>query len=252
MKILFPLLFASLIFSPALLNADLLVNVGGAGTAGEGPTGADANYVGYSTPHENATTGQVTPYSGTTFAEGGIAGTFNVGLGFSWLDATSNATKQSFDRPNPVPYDAFYQTWVGVDIRTANGGINGGDRMELNLTGLPANTNFEFTSYHFDSHNANGSWLIDQTPSASETSSSPWVFARANGVVGLNPLDNAYTFDVTSDASGNLDITYTRNSGTFIGINGFDLVAVPSVIPEPSSVALLSLFGLAACVRRRK
>lgn len=59
---------------------------------------------------------------------------------------------------------------------------------------------------------------------------------------------NAYTFDVTSDGSGNLDITYSRNSGTWVGINGFDLVAVP----EPSSSVLIALGFTALLLNRRK
>ncbi|CAA6677679.1 MULTISPECIES: PEP-CTERM sorting domain-containing protein [unclassified Lentimonas] len=248
----------SLLATASIAQAAFYVNAGSPSpTVGEGPLGADTNYLGYGTPHENPTSGQLTTYNAVSFAEGGLAGTYDVGVAFSWPDANDgggtvdiNDTKQSFSRSNVQGYDVFWQTWVGIDIRTENGGIGGGDRMTLSLTGLEANQAFTFTSYHADTQDQAGTFLVDQTPSASETSTSPFAFPSIDDDALATPwVTNAYSFDVTSDGLGNLDITFTQNSGTWIGINGFDLVAVP----EPSSFALLGgLLALSAVAMKRR
>ncbi|MGJ8672717.1 PEP-CTERM sorting domain-containing protein [Rubritalea sp.] len=244
-------ILTSLLATAGISQAALYINAGSTSpTAGIGPNGADVNYQAYGTPHESATSGATQTYNGTSFA--GLGGTYDVGVSFSWLDATTDATKQSFSRTDTAGYGEFWNTWVGTDIRTTSGGINGGDRLQLSLTGLAANTTYVFTSYHFDTHDQSGTFIVDQTPTASETATSPFAFDEAGGVGGFTPeTTNAYSFDVTSDGSGNLDITYTQNSGTWIGINGFDLVSTASV-PEPSSTALLGLGGIALILRRRR
>ena len=241
----------ALILLPSLGHAALFINAGrdNQTLTGEGPTGADALYQGYGTTFETATTGQVENYPVTTFAEGGIAGTFNVGVGFSFPDATSDATKQAYGRNNVNSFADFFSDWVGIDSRTANGGIGLGTRYTLNLSGLPASSSFEFTSYHFDTQNQPSTFTVDQTPSASETATSPFDMPRGDQDATLTPaITNAYTFDVTSDASGNLDITYELASGTFSGVNGFDLIAVP----EPSATTFLGLGLIGLIVRRRR
>ena len=216
---------------------------------GQGPLGTDANYLAYESDHENAASGAQVVYNSTSFAEGGLAGTYNVGVSFSWPDATAETSKQAFNRGNTQGYDTFWQTWVGVDTRTAQGGIGGADRLMLSLTGLEANQAFTFTSYHADTQDQGGTFTVDQTLSASETSTSPFSFPSIDDNNTFTPwTTNAYTFDVTSDGSGNLDITYSRNSGTWVGINGFDLVAVP----EPSSSVLIALGFTALLLNRRK
>ncbi|MDF7823599.1 PEP-CTERM sorting domain-containing protein [Pontiellaceae bacterium B12227] len=238
-------------------QAALYINAGGSPTAGEGPTGADANYLTYQTAHENDSSGALQTYTGTSFAEGGLGGTYNVGVAFSWPDATgvnSNNTKQAFGRTNDQGYPDFYADWVGIDIRATSGGTGGNDSFVLSLTGLEANQAFVLTSYHFDSQNQAGTFTVDQTPTASETATSPFDFPKSDGVdpdgvAEQTPwIDNAYSFDVTSDGSGNLDITYTRISGSWIGINGFDLVAVP----EPATLGLVAAFGGGVLFIRRR
>lgn len=246
--------FVIFLATASITQAALYINTGLTGTsAGVGPEGTNANYLVYTTAHEQAVspaTGQLTTFNSISFAEGGLGGTYTVGVGFTWLDATARQSKQAFDnRNNPNGYPEFWESWVGVDSRLANGGIGGGDRMQLNLSGLAANQNFVFTSYHADAADQSATFTVNLTPTSSETSTSPfaWPALQFNG--SLTPwTTNAYSFDATSDAFGNLDITYTLASGTFFGINGFDLVA----IPEPSSGLLAALASSALFLRRRR
>lgn len=234
-------------------HAAIFVNTGDTGTsAGVGPEGADANYLVYTTAHENAATGQLTTFNGVSFAEGGLAGTYDVGVAFTWLDAQNNNTKQAFSgRTNNRGHPEFWTSWVGVDSRTAQGGIGGTDRMQLNLTGLAANQSYVFTSYHGDTHDQEATFTVDQTPTSSETATSPFAFTRLSNhnTADYDPwIENAYSFDVTSDGSGNLDITFARDAGgDFFGINGFNLVAVP----EPSAGLLVAFAASALLLRRR-
>lgn len=252
-------ILTSLLASSTLSQAALHINTGVTGTAdSQGPNGANANYLAYTTSHETASSGALQTFNGTSFV--GLSGTYDVGVSFSWPDANNlnvtgsfdeHDTKQAFDRDNIDSYDEFWQTWIGVDTRASHGGIGGGDELILSLSGLAANTNFVFTSYHFDTQNLEGSFTVDQTPSASETATSPFAFDVTDGSGTQTPWEtNAYSFDVTTDSSGNLDITYTHAGGTWIGINGFDLVS--TAVPEPSSTALLGLGGIALLLRRRR
>ena len=244
------LFLATLIMGSA--HAALYVNTGATATpAGQGPTGADANYLAYTTTHEDnasSTTGQLTTFNSVSFAEGGLGGTYDVGVAFTWLDFTARQSKQAFDDRTNSVYDTFWESWVGIDSRTSNGGIGGSDRIQLNLSGLAANQAFTFTSYNADGNDQSATFTVDQTPTASETATSPFDWPALQFNDSLTPATtNAYSFDVTSDALGNLDITYTMASGTFFGVNGFDLVAV---VPEPSS-ALMLLFVSSALLLRR-
>ncbi len=235
-------------------HAAMYVNTGLTGTsAGQGPEGANANYLSYATTHEDdasTTTGQLSTYSGVSFSEGGLAGTYTVGVAFTWPDSPARQAKQAFDnRNNPRGFAEFWESWVGTDSRVANG-----SSFQLNLSGLEANQAFTFTSYHADTADQGATFTVDQTPSSSETSTSPFDFRRGQSTP-TSPLEDlatlyAYSFDVTSDGSGNLDITYTLDSGTFIGINGFDLEAV--TVPEPSSSLLAIFAGSAFLLRRRR
>lgn len=239
----------TLLATASLAQAALYINAGLTDTsAGQGPEGADANYLSYGTPHETATTGQLTTYNDVSFSEGGLAGTYTVGVAFTWPGNPNATAKQAFDdRNNPREFAEFWESWIGADTR-----VSGGNSFQLNLTGLEANQAFTFTSYHADTADQGATFTVDLTPTSSETSTSPFTFRRGQSTP-TSPLEDlaslyAYSFDATSDVDGNLDVTYTLDEGTFFGINGFDLVAVP----EPSTGLLVAFAGSALFLRRRR
>jgi hypothetical protein len=243
-------LLSACLLVAGVARAGLYINAGPSSTSdGQGPLGANTSYLAYISSHEASDAGALQTFDGVSFAEGGVSGAYNVGVSFTWLDATTDASKQAFNRANDQGYEVFWQTWIGMDVRSSSGGINGGDRLKLSLTGLAADTEYVFTSYHADTSNQSGTFTVDQTPIEDEASTSPFSFPSIDDNADFTPwVDNAYSFSVTSDSSGNLDITYTQNSGSWIGINGFDLVAVP----EPATIGMLGLGSLIALLVRRQ
>ncbi len=244
----FKITLLSLLTTASVAQADFRVNVGGQDSsfnAGQGPQGANTDYLGYATAHEASTSGAKVTYNNISFSEGGLAGTYNVGVEFSWPDADDDTAKQSFTRSNIQGYPDFWSSWVGIDSRSATTG-----ELTMTLSGLEANQDFVLTSYHGDTHDQSGTFTVNQTITGSETATSPFDFARLNQNGTLTPwTTNAYSFDVTTDGSGNLSVTYTNASEIWTGINGFDLVA----IPEPGSYGLIAgMLGLTSIALRRR
>ncbi|MDF7809089.1 PEP-CTERM sorting domain-containing protein [Pontiellaceae bacterium B12219] len=237
---------SAVFLTAGLAQAALYINAGSSPTAGVGPDGANANYLAYQTPSEQPTTGELQTYNGISFAEGGLAGTYNVGIEFTWTTngvGAANSVKQAFSRSqNPGSgYSSFYQDWVGMDVRTSEGGIGAGTTMTLTLTGLEANQDFTLTSYHFDPH--------DQSSTFTTSASGATVYASedADGVY-VDPSPFAYDFDLTSDGSGTATIDYVNVNGSWLALNGFDLQAVP----EPATLGMVALFGGGILFIRRR
>ena len=256
------ILSALLIITPGFCFADLLINAGrsSGGTvanvqAGQGPNGANPDYQAFNGgTHENANTGNLQTYTGTDFSEAGIIGTFTVGVEFTWPDTTDVRVRQAFGRAEVVNELNFSETWMGADTRPANGG-NGtmaNTTTRLNLTGLPANTAFALTSYHYDSNNQTGPFTTSLTGATTFDIGSDGDNTVDDGLPG--PTGFGYSFLLNSNGSGDAFIDYQMVEdanivNSFFVINGFDLQA----IPEPSS-ASLALFGLGliAFVSRRR
>lgn len=244
---------STVILSAGLAQAGLFINAGSNPVADVGPTGATTGYQTYITAHENATSGQVETYTGVSFAEGGVAGSYDVGVGFSWPNTTDVTVPQSYGRTDNG-YGDYWHSHVGMDTRTSSGGVGTGTQMQLNLTGLAPSQAYVLTSSHFDSQNQAGTFTVDQNLAGTTDQSTVFDYPKADqggGVVltDLTPwLDNQYSFDVTSDASGNLDVTYTSVTGSWIGLNGFEIVAVP----EPATLGLVAVFGGGILFIRRR
>lgn len=236
-------LTASSVFAGSA-DAGLFINAGkSSGTGalvanGQGPTGSDTAYQAFAGgDHETTTTGNLQTFTGITFA--GAAGTYNVGVEFTWPDTTANSVKQAFGRPLTNDVN-FFETWMGADSRNAQGGNgNSADTTtRLSFTGLPTDTSFTLTSYHFDNDNQTGLFITNLTGSTTFDIGAEDDAGFADDG-NPDPLGFQYDFTLTSDESGNASIDYKISEGTtevsFFVINGFDLVAVP----EPGSLALL-------------
>jgi|GEM_PF-2298682 len=114
--------------------------------------------------------------------------------------------------------------------------------MVLTLSGpaLSANTAYELTFYAFDE--AQDSSVSFAGTSGTAGSVGPIVSTADADITSLGQFAATGTF--ISDGAGIL--TITTGAGTRPRINGF------SIIPEPSTTALLGLGGLALILRRRK
>ncbi|MDQ8195619.1 PEP-CTERM sorting domain-containing protein [Coraliomargarita sp. SDUM461004] len=240
------------ILLPVLAQAEMNVNFGRSDSAsGQGPTGADVTYLDFFSDHESPTTGNLQTFNGISFFEGGLGGTYNVGVEITWPDANDNGgaadpddTKQAYGRTDSNLND-FYNDNIGMDIRPENGGIGAGSRMTLTLTGLEANQEFVLTSYHVDGGDNSFLFTTDASGSTIFTQGKTSTVDAGMANVG----DFQFDFSLTSDATGMAQITYTAVNSTFLAMNGFDLVA----IPEPSSFALISgALGLVSVMVRRR
>lgn len=239
---------ATLLATSTLSQAGLHINAGSPEVvSGQGPKGANAHYQPYGTTHEDkgGKSGASVSYKDITFA--GSKKTYDVGVELSWSTAEPSS-RQAFSNRRNNGYNPFFSSWVGIDTRDSQG-VKTRSSITVRLTGLQADTNYIFTSYHFDSQDVAGTFTVDQSPSASEKAVSPFVFGTGAEGPDQNPArDFSYSFHVKSDATGKLEITYTCQSGIWVGINGFDLES--ATVPKKSSPALLGIGDLTLILRR--
>lgn len=237
-----------------------------------GPHNEDG-YQAYNAGHEVAADFVTRTYSafGTT-----------VSLTPAWPNTTAATVQQMIDRvpANDVQWLGtkinLLTDWLGIDTRTTQAGNGAYDGitgtptyMTLTLADVPAGE-YSWRSYHHDTENMwtqfqvelsiDGGGTFSNVANSQMTDSStggtPDSGAlRQPGVAGQDPatLPSTVNFSITADGSQNVVVRFiplssaTANTHqTFFGINGFEMVAVP----EPSTVALLSLGGLALLMRR--
>jgi hypothetical protein len=235
-------------------SAALLINFGNAAADGQGPTGADASYQAYNTPHESSTSGQLETYTGTTFT--GLGGTYDVDLSLSWSETTGdpsvpNSMKQSIDRGSDPAAADFLEDWVGIDARTV-GTTGEFGIMTLSLAGLEADSFYTLTTYHWDTNNITADFTTDLTGTTVFSSDS-------GGAPSTTELDDVtYDWTLTTDSSGVTSIAFEKEylggagSADFFVINGFDL-EYASPVPEPSAFALIAgMLGLTWVMLRRR
>lgn len=230
------LLAATALFALAQpAQAALMINMGLTTTDGQGPSGADTAWNAYTTPSASTNTGQLTTYNSTTFA--GVTGAYNVGVQFIFNGTTGG--RRSIDRNTTANgNNNFYNNWVGFDGASGTGITT----MTLTFTGLPANTSFVLTSYHYDANDQKGKFTTSLTGTQQ--------FSIGNGAaVKTNFI---YDFSLTSNNSGTATIDYINvSSGSrveqFMVMNGLELNA----IPEPTT-ALLGSLGMFFLLRRRR
>jgi hypothetical protein len=119
----------------------------------------------------------------------------------------------------------------------------------INIAGLDPNATFGLFVYTQGDVAASGRTLAVNVNSEGTYSTSPTDSTASTFILGQNYLDLA----VTSDASGNLAITF-NGAGDEADINGFQLIETGSATPEPGTFALagIALAVVARAGRRRK
>jgi len=123
-----------------------------------------------------------------------------------------------------------------------------GNVFNITLSGLQANTQYEFVGYAANpTYSAGATWTVTTgTPGAG-------IFSNDGSSADITTgVGEAYSrFFVTTDGSGILAITDGSQSGTYPILQGFQLMEVAAV-PEPSAFALVALGSAGLIVLRRR
>lgn len=195
----------------------------------------------------------------------------------AWPNTTDNRVQQMIDRG--AGYDGNWDNaagdldlvtdFIGIDTRTGNGGNGDWDGttgvptyMTVTLGGLPAD-DYVWTSFHHDTENVHGDFSVEISTDggASFTQLSDGVMT--DSTPGGNPdslatevgpdaytLSSVYTASFSANGTDDVVLRFAPYSGIAVhrqiwGINGFELV------PEPTTMLLLGLGGIAVARRRR-
>lgn len=197
----------------------------------------------------------------------------------AWPNTTDNRVQQMLDRG--AGFDASWDNsagdidlvtdFIGIDTRTGNGGNGDWDGstggvptyMTITLGGLPTD-DYVWTSFHHDTEHVHGTFSVDISTDGG-TSFAPLVGGiMTDGTAGGNPdslaieggpdaftLPSTYITNFTANGTDDVVLRFAPHSGVAVhrqiwGMNGFVLT------PEPTTILLLGLGGVAAVRRRRR
>jgi hypothetical protein len=188
---------------------------------------ADAGIVGGTVTPINSTGATTIGDFGVTLSAGG--GPFNAG-----------ATTDTFGIPIIEGYQFLFNQESGTAARTIDitgiSSINAGDLVTLTLFGQGDNTAIQ-TQFGADYNGVDLGTLV--TPAFNAAS----------------PSSSSVQFTFAAAAADTVNITWGRPDGVFsgaAGFNGLSLTSAPASVPEPGSMAVVSLLGLAGFLRRRR
>jgi len=261
------------------VQAQLLVDFNS--TSQDGGPALNEGWQAYSEDHEDKqdNDGWQTAVYPTSFGD--------VTLTPAWPNTDDVNVQQSIDRgagndANWLDTDLDGLTdWLGIDTRVNNGGNGNWDGTEgtptlmtLTLGGLDAG-DYNWRSFHHDTenvHSAFATWIStdggvnfaqlpdgymsDSTPGGnpdSATNGSPGI---VTDLAGLSAAGGIYDATFSADGSSDVVLQFAPYSGELgdavhnqlWGINGFQLEPVP----EPSSMPLLLIGGMAMLLARRR
>lgn len=120
----------------------------------------------------------------------------------------------------------------------------------ITLSGLSVGTKYNL--YLYSSGNSNGRETIFNVGGVTKGA------AYSDQDTNFIPSDNYVQYlNLTPSTGGIITVSYMAGAGNEGDVNGFQLVAIPAAVPEPSSVALLvsggvATAGFAACRRRAR
>lgn len=171
----------------------------------------------------------------------------NVSFTVSSSISTTTADVFNRDRNSATfgPKDSFFEDFVGVTNNAA---------YTLTFTNLAAGT-YTFSSWHYDpgattfppSPDAAIRTLLLTDANGTATNLGTVTKPATNTITNLNQL-TPFTFQLTSNGTNPVIVTYGgAGSGAFV-INGFEI----NPVPEPGAMGLLPATALLAVFRRRR
>lgn len=241
-----------------LAIAAISVGMGSSFAASVSILNVDFNTAGPTSPTTSALDGNGVGFRSFN-ASDGLSKTFtglNPSLTTGSVTVTLNGLDAWRDRGYPIigggslsgAYKDLYRDFVSF---AHNGATS------LTLTGLAPNTDYDFTVQSFDMNVLGFQTLniitqvIDTTPAGSTNGLSTNIYYATNvdpsaSIVNVNgPAGASGSFNARSNAAGMLAFAFSEDTTGFPRINGFELSANPSQLPEPASLPLL-LIGLAS------